>query len=328
MSTTNATSWSVQDVPSVAPDGREVLIVIVKATFRRENGRQILDEVQTPVRLADEVVDPDAMDSSIRYPGDVCVAKRGTDLIVVGDAVSEKPVASLDVAVSLGDTTVLLRVHGERLYYNGIGGISISRAAPFCRKPIVYERAYGGTSADFTLVEARNPVGRGIAKAAGDLVDTPAPQIEHPAHPITSARDRPEPVGLLAIGSHWAPRKDFVGTFDAAWKATRMPLMPLDYDARAANVAHPSLQLERAPEPGAVLRVLGMSHELVQMEIPHVPVVVAGRSDLRPWSKVRPAVDTILIEPEHGRMEMTFRAVFPLGRGKDMLREVRVVRDG
>lgn len=88
MSTTNATPWAVQDLPYVAPDGQELVIVIVKATFRLDEQKRLrLDDVQRPVRFCDEVVDPDALDSSIRYPGDVCVAKCGTDIVVVGDAV-------------------------------------------------------------------------------------------------------------------------------------------------------------------------------------------------------------------------------------------------
>ena len=240
---------------------------------------------------------------------------------------SEKPVDSVDIAVSIGALTAPLRVHGERLYYKGVGGIAVGKAAPFCRKPIVYERAYGGMSADMTIVEHRNPVGRGVAKSSADLVDTPAPQIEHPAHPITSARDRPEPMGFGAVALHWAPRKDFAGTFDAAWKNDRMPLMPVDYDPRAMNVAHPSLQLAEAPRAGDVMRVLGMSAELVQMEIPVVDLIVGARSSKGGWRKLRPLVDTILVEPEIGILELTFRAAFPLGRGDDVLKEIRVARD-
>ncbi len=41
-----------------------------------------------------------------------------------------------------------------------------------------------------------------------------------------------------------------------------------------------------------------------------------------------PPVDTVLVEPEAGRVELTVRWTFPRGRGRTMLREIRVDLDG
>src|SRR5262249_30500138 len=151
---------------------------------------------------------------------------------------------AMDVAVQIKHRRLLLRVHGERFYYRAASGIALGPAAPFERKPIVYERAYGGTSVDFSLVERRNPAGRGVAKNPSELIDTPAPQIEAPPHPITPTDDRPAPVGLGATASHCRPRCGSAGTFAAAWMQPRMPLLPVDFDIRHNNVAHPLLEFE------------------------------------------------------------------------------------
>jgi hypothetical protein len=326
MSLANASPFAALAVPYVAPDGREVIIAVVKATFfRRKNGKLVLADSQSPVRIADAVRDPDAEQSSILYPSDVGLERRGTDIVVVGEAIAKSPVKAMDVAVKVRARTVSLRVHGARFYYRSLGQIAIGPAASFERKPISYENAYGGTSDDHGVVERRNPVGRGVARTSGELVDTPAPSIEHPAHPITSAGDKPEPVGFGAIASYWLPRAKHVGTYDDVWKQTRMPLLPLDFDSRYFNVAHPSLQIDEPLVAGDAISILGMREDgLFQVELPAFPVSVrAKRNDGQLFSG-RPPVDLVLVEPGEGRVQLTARVVLPKGRGKTLLREVRV----
>jgi hypothetical protein len=330
MAFANLSRYAALDLPFVTHDGREVVVVIVKATFDIGAGGELTRAArQRPVRLADEVYDPDALDSSIRLPSDVCVAKGGCDVVVIGDAISPKPVKSLDVAVSVRDRSVPLRVHGERLFYSGVGGVVVGDASTFTRKPITYERAYGGTSEDFTVMERRNPVGRGVASSESDLVDTPAPQIEHPAEPMTRASDRPAPVGFGAIATHWLPRSDFAGTFDEAWQRDRMPLMPLNFDLRFNNCAHPSLRLDQPLVQGESVGVIGMHEDgVVQLEVPLFVPQVHARFDDGSAEEVRAPIDLLLLEPNDKRFELTARAAFPLGRGKRKLRELRVEGHG
>lgn len=329
MSFANNTPCAAMPVPTIAPDGREVVVAIVKATFvRGKDGRPRLADQQIPVEIGGSVYDPGAVDSSIRYPSDVCPDKRGADVVVVGEAVSRKPVKSLDVAVKIRDLTATLRVHGERLYYRGLGGVVIGPATSFERKPIVYERAYGGTTPDSSRIERRNPVGRGVAKDPASLVDTPAPQIEHPAHPITRGGETYEPVGFGAISPHWQPRSDFAGTFDEAWKATRMPILPVDFDLRFHNVAPPSLQLAERLRAGDRVAVLGMSEdELFQIELPALSVVLHARFQNGRRESARPSIDTMIVEPGLGIIQLTLRHAFPMGRGKRLLREIQVDGD-
>jgi hypothetical protein len=326
MSLLNASPFAAQAVSYVAADGHEVVIAIVKATFvRARNGVLVLADEQGPVRIGDAPSYPDAPNSSVRYPSDVALEKRGTDVVIVGDAVSDTPVTMLDVAVRVREVSVPLRVHGERVYYRSLGGVVVGPAAPFERKPIVYEAAYGGTTEDHSVVELRNPVGRGVAKTAADLVDRPAPTIEHPAEPIGAAGDAPEPVGFGAIASDWRPRSRHAGTFDDVWRATRMPLLPHDFDARYWNVAHPSLQFEehlRAKDP---IAILGMTPgDALLLELPALCVVLHGKTDDGRTLTARPPIDTVLVETNAARVELTVRHVFPKGRGRTLLREIRV----
>ena len=326
----NATPFAALAAPLAAPDGREVVLAVVKATFRRDaSGRLVRADEQVPVRVGDVPHFPDAVESSIRYPGDICLEKRGTDVVIVGEAVSSRPVLAVDVGALVRDRRLTLRVHGERVYYRGALGVTVGPAAPFERKPIVWERAYGGASADKSAVERRNPVGRGFGRSAAALIDTPAPQVEDPACPITSVIDHPEPAGFGAIGAHWSPRAELAGTFDETWRKTRMPRMPADFDVRHNNVAPGALQFDPPLAAGDPIAVVGMTLEgLWKIELPPLPLSLHVRYADGRLVTVRPTIDTVLVEPLDDRTELTLRHAFPMGRGKTALREIRVDSDG
>jgi hypothetical protein len=330
MTLANATSFAALAAPLTAPDGRDVVLAVVKATFHRDRrGRLSIADEQVAVRAGDVAYYPDAEDSSVRYPADLCVEKRGTDVVIVGEAVSPRPVSVVDVAAQVRDRKVCLRVHGERVYYRGALGVVVGSAATFECKPIVWERAYGGTSPDKSAVERRNPVGRGFGRSASELVDTPAPQIEDPAHPITSASDRPEPAGFGALGPHWSPRVEHAGTFDEVWKKTRMPRMPADFDVRFNNVAPAALQFERPLAAGDPIALLGMTADgLWKVELPAAAVRLEGHYHDGRVVPVHPHVDTVLVEPLEDAIQLTLRHAFPMGRGSTLLREIRVDTDG
>src|SRR5579859_6937852 len=320
----NATPFAVQDLPVLDRIGREVVLVVVKATFHVAGpGRVVLADEQSPIRTSDVLRDEANPRSSARYPSDMCVEKKGTDVVVVGDAVARQASMFVDVAIRVRSTTVPIRVNGAREYFRGIFDVAVSAPVPFETMPIEYERAYGGMLDDLSDVEHRNPSGVGFARGASDLVGKPAPQIEHPGMPYRTAKDRHAPVGCGALLPHWSPRRELAGTFDDVWKATRMPLMPHDFDVRHNNVASPGLVFDPPLESHEVVSILGMSHELFQLSVPRWPLIFHARYDERA-DVVRPAIDTILVEPGQGRFELTARHAFPIGRGRNVLRELRV----
>jgi hypothetical protein len=160
-------------------------------------------------------------------------------------------------------------------------------------------------------------------------VGTPAPQLEHPARPHTSASDKHPPVGYGAIPPAWSPRKDHAGTFDDVWMATRMPLMPLDHDPRTNNAAHPSLVFDPHLAPGDAIAILGMSESgALSFRLPPFPLVLRGHFDRSGKVEVRPPIDTLLVEPGSRRVELAVRHAFPIGRGLDVLREITAELSG
>ena len=328
MSLVNATSFHAEAIPYVHPSGQRVTVVLVKATFELNRAGDLVPaDEPSPVRLGEVPVDPESSQSSARYPSDLGCEKAGTDVVVVGSAISPRPVPRMDLVVRAGAHEAPLVVHGRRLFYKGPRGVMIGPAAHFEEMPVIYELAYGGMAADHRCADERNPAGTGVAHAPSQLVDRAAPQIEHPARPHVLASDDHPPMGYGATRPHWLPRRGFAGTFDDAWRATRMPLLPADYDPRFENVAHPSLQLGASLLPGTEVSVLGMSKApAFRCALPDLRLVIHA---LRSGSRVslRPSVDLVLVEPARSRVELLSRAVLTMGRGKTALREVRVDTD-
>lgn len=321
----NLTPYAAQAIPMREPDGRQVVVAIVKATFDVIDGERLaLADEPRGLRMNDEPWDIDSEWSSLRYPSDLCPRKLNSDVVVVADAVAEPGATVVDVAVRIRKRTVALRVHGPRVYYEGPRGIMVGPAAKFERQPIVYEAAYGGATADYALVERRNPAGRGVAKTPADLLGKAAPQIEHPAHPIADASPPPDPVGFGAIPSHWQPRSDFAGTFDEQWQAERMPLMPTDFDWRSNNVAHPALVLDAPIAAGDPIATVGLvPGGATLFEVPELQLQVDAKYDDGKHLSLRPVIDTVLYDVSLGCLELVARHAFALGRGSQALREVR-----
>lgn len=322
----NATRHKVLEYPTFDERGVQVLLVVVKATFEYRRGRMVPAAEPSPVRPADELLDPSNGNSSVLLPGDLALPKPLLDVIVRGRAHAPQPVPTVDVAVQFRGKTAPLRVHGPRLFEPDIVGLKLGHPRPFEEQDITYEWAYGGVSRDLSEVELRNPAGRGVATSAGELEGQRAPQIEHPDRPYRGFGDKPEPAGFGAIPPHWSPRREYFGTYDDERYLTMIaPLYPESFDPRYHQQAHPQLQFAGHLRGGEAFRTLGLTRErLWEFLIPDMQVRMRCIYDQRSETRECP-VDTLLVEPHLGRIEMVARAALPLGRSPgQLLREVHV----
>jgi hypothetical protein len=198
--------------------------------------------------------------------------------------------------------------------------------------PLVYERAFGG--GDLAVPDPaarprdpRNPVGAGFTSHVepARVEGVRLPNLEDPGALIASPADRPAPAGFGFIARDWLPRRTFAGTYDDAWRADRMPLLPADFDPRFFfRAAHPSLTSPRpfrGGEPVAVTNVAD-SGEL-RFQVPATAIEVTAR--IRRVAVDIPAtLDTLLIEPDAERVVVTWRATAPCPRSFLYIERVRV----
>jgi hypothetical protein len=313
----------------------ERLVVIVKATFGRAPGEGTLDLLprreQRPIRGAD-VPWGEPEKSSIKYPSDLCIAKPGTDVIVVAAAHAPggKAVPVFDAGVRVGPLEKLVRVFGLRVWE--ASGRGVSAARPTTGVEIRYDYAWGGidvSDPENPIEEPRNPVGMGVARDPSARTHKPAPFLEDPMHPLGAAGARPQPAGLSAIGRHWEPRRRYWGTYDAAWLRERSPLPPLDQDDRANLCASPGLTAvpPLGGEEDVALLNLTPGGGASGFRLPQVRVAVTLRVTGREPETRRPYLDTVVLDalhvPEPGAVvvELVWRAAF---RPPRRMKEARI----
>ncbi len=299
----------------------EKLCVMVKATFelRGESEVELAPASRTRrIRFAD-VPWEEEKPGSIAYPADVCLRKPGTDVVFVARAHAPggKPAPSFDVRVEVGPLRKSLVVFGQRVWVDK--GAGLSAPAPIDGIDMRYDYAWGGRDdedAAAVLEEARNPVGMGVTRAPAGLTHKAAPSIEDPAFPIRSVKSGPPPAGIGVVGRSWEPRRGYAGTYDAAWKEHRAPLLPDDFDDRFNLCASPGLVATPPLEGGQAVRLLNLTPRggALAFDLPRVKLSIAIHVKGREPAVFAPYVDTVLIDtwgvgPEKPvAIEMVWRA--------------------
>jgi hypothetical protein len=309
---------AVEVVPQLAMNGAVLALVLVKQRYVVSPGQVVRAVAGAEVRLADELWDPEHPDrSSVRYPADVCLDKPGTDVVVSGAAMGLGDVTQTELlaSVRVGELSRAVRAVGPRRWVRAMGELRLGDPIPFRAVPVRWELAWGG--ADFTdprnpVEEPRNPVGRGVVRDLDTLDGEPGPQIEDPMEPITTPTEPYRPAGFGPLGRHWSPRRQHVGTVDDAWLRERMPLWPADTDARLHQCAVPELTAPAHLRGGEAVEVVNMcATGPLRFSLPRPHYFVGMRLDgaLREFPSV---LDTVLLEPDLRRFEMTWRAVLPM----------------
>lgn len=317
----NRTPFAAATHVQMSADGQEVLLAMFSASFEApgQNAELKPADEQLPVTFGD-VPFGDPTLSSNRYEADIVPKKPLAEVIVNGTAHAPngKPIREMQVGLSIGSVRKVLNVVGDRVYEAG----SYSAPHPFRAMPIVYERAYGGTTPDGKM-ELRNPVGVGFhqARSADPAVKTQAPNITYPGEPFLSPSDRPKPAGFGALGRGWQPRIGYAGTYDQAWIDTQWPLPPADFDLRYNLCTAPDQHLPQFS-----------GHETVSL----IGLTATGRWDFRLPRIVAPIrlvyddrveehafhADTVIIEPDLWRVSLKARLALITKRNAPALREI------
>ena len=264
------------------------------------------------------------------YGSDLVRFKPRCDVLFNAHAHSPtgNPVTEMQVGWQVGALQKQLKVIGPRLWRKRLGMLGFSRPEPFVKLPLHFGLAFGGTrtyetgSGDKkeTLAEAliTNPSGIGWAgKNTKDQIDgQSAPSLEAIDAPIKKPDGKYTPAAFSAIGRHWAPRKDYAGTYDETWQRDVFPFLPEDFDERFHQCAPEDQQMDypKGGEPVVLTHMMAGRPE-VRFALPrlnHMKVRVL-RTD---YSTEEPAavVDTLYFEPDEERFSVVWRASVPIRR--------------
>ena len=238
----NRTPFVFQGSFATDEDGRSLFVPIVKATFTiHSDGTLTIAEKQMPVTSAGQFYgEPEV--SSYKYEPETAFFKPATDVVLIASAWPKHgPATQVDVSLRAGPLLKRARVFGDRYWMKSLAGQVMTRPEPFESLPLIYERAFGGHD-DSGLLESRNPIGRGFCSSESLINDAaPLPNLEDPAELIANVMDKPCPMGFGFTNPAWQPRAGFAGTYDEAWTAERMPLLPKDFNRRFFNSASAGL---------------------------------------------------------------------------------------
>ncbi|MEZ4302599.1 MAG: DUF2169 domain-containing protein [Polyangiaceae bacterium] len=336
MEIVNGAGFPVEVATSIDKHGREHLLVVAKVSYRfgLDGALERLTEVDCPgIADEDELLGEPGLSAPL-YEADLAPSKRRCDVIL--DATAHAPpgkeVRELDVSVRVGAMTKHLRVIGDRRWRRGVTGAGASSPEPFSRMRIEYGRAFGGRGATRDGADdayPQNPVGSGWCSSARapEVDGMRLPNIELPAETLTSPSQRVRPGGLGPLGRHWHPRLALAGTYDAAWRSDRFPLLPTDFDEAYFQCAPADQQID-FPAGGehVVLHHLTEGRPLVQFELPRTGLSVKVLTHDRRATEIAAVVDTVFIRPDDRLLSLVYRASAPLDRRG--LVSLRVVATG
>jgi hypothetical protein len=329
----DASEARVATVPLSDRDGRKYLAVIAKWTYHvADDGRvSQVPPNETEIDFVDTYHGEDAASSSIRKPSQLFEAKPGTDVVLLGHAHPHRggDIDSVDVSLRVGPIFKTVRAWGLRSWkYAAFGGLAPGPARPITTPiPLQYELAWGGqdlSDPEKPIGEPRNYVGRGVTHQPKMLLGAPAAQLEFPDKPVGGAKNIPASFG--PIHRHWQPRAQYAGTYDDIWMDERMPLLPRDFDTRFHICVPPDQWSELPLRSDESFEIVGATPE--GRWAFQLPRIVPGFSSLAFGKRTehRTHLDTIVIDADARRVELTFRAAIPMPRKLEMLDRVYVFR--
>ncbi len=285
---------------------QETATFFLKGTFTLQHGHVAAWAKEPDTASGDQHVDGDVA-KELLYPSDFAPFKPRADVIVLGTAFAPggASVDELNVGIQVGSLAKSLRVFGTR-HWNSARGAGRSAAVeePFLSMRLSYERALGGAKDPF------NPVGVG---RSGDLL----PQIENPNRLVRNPRDEIEPAGFGPVAGGWKQRMRHVGTYDDAWRKTRWPSFPQDFEWSYFNAAPQDQQIDDYLRGDELVEIenLHASIPTFQTRLPGLRArcFLEERSpesaDTQNFREVRLHLDTLWIDMDAEKMVLVWRGL-------------------
>jgi hypothetical protein len=318
----NATKMKAAYTMGMKPDGRELLMVVVKGTFTiPQSGKEPeLAAQQAELVMADEFTGEPGL-SAPRYESDFAPVKPRCDVLLNGSAYAPggEPVKRLKVGLRVGGMEKMFTVVGNRFWRKWLFFQWATKPVPFAKMPISYDNAFGGVDRSnpdekkhkFFL---RNFAGRGFHhyfnKAALDR--KPLPNTEENGRRVRWPRGSYRPMAFGSVARGWQPRPKFGGTYDQNWIDNVFPFLPADFDERYYQAA-PADQQTDYLRGGETVELLNLTREgRTLFRLPKIAVPITFYRKNGEEIEQAAVNDTIIIEPDLGRFILVWRTAIPL----------------
>jgi len=329
MNIQNATPYQSGWTMGFERDGRELLAVMVKATF------QIPEKPGEPPPLAPEQAKLTEADvssgepgfSAIVYESDYAHRKPFCDILLNGSAYVPNGGTAREIGVGLrvGSLEKVFKVVGDRHWGVGILTVSASPPKPFSVMPISYDCAFGGfdnSNPELLRVYNQNPAGKGFSYHMKKLDGSPLPNTEKLGQSVERPGGSYHPMAFGPIGRAWEPRCKFAGTYTKQWIETRAPFWPDDFDYRHFQASPPDQQMPYL-QGGEEVALANLSPRgTIRFCLPVIPMPAIFIPHQGNDHHVQAVIDTLMLEPDLNRFSITWRATMSMRRSLFDIKEI------
>ena len=333
MDLVNATGMKATFTMGLAPDGRESIVVVIKGTFLipPRGGVAPLADKQDEFVFADTFTGKPGF-SAVVYESDFAPIKPRCDVLLVGSAHAPRgrQVTGINVGLRVGSMVKGFEVVGDRHWTAGLLGVTATSPKPFSQMPITYDRAFGGpgeASQDdpaLTNAYAPNPVGVGYFRRArdSDVFVKPLPNTHETNDPVTSPNGAYRPMSFGPVGRNFAARIPLAGTYDQKWIDQVFPFLPSDFQNDYYQAAPLDQQIPY-PCGGEIVQLVHLtSHEQPPFQLPTVDMPVQFTDAAHNHTAQSAVLDTIVLAPDEGKMNLLWRTSLPLKRNIQEIAQV------
>lgn len=283
--------------------GREVWVVVGKRTWQFDGNNwsalaqsEIHDD---PQYLGDPGFSAMKVDHEFAY------TKDNTDVLVFGKARSyaKKPVTKQECRVLIdGHVDKTLSIHGDRIWVEHGGSVTLSQPIPFVEKDIDYSCAIGGG--------IRNRIGGGIASSTDELLKQRVPSVFYPNEDWSATGAKLRVAGFGPLPPFFESRQKLAGTFDEDWIDNRKPLLPQDFSQKFYQSAPQDQQCKGHLAGGERLMMSGFCHDdTISFRIPKDKYTAVAKFQDESYQAPM-AIYTIFINTEDKTISMSYSASF------------------
>jgi len=333
MELVNATKMKAGYTMGLKPDGRELLVVVVKGNFKipKAGEEPELAEQQANLVMADEFTGEPGF-SAPKYESDFAPIKPRCDVLLNGSAYAPggEPARQVEVGLRVGAMTKQFQVVGNRVWKKLLFLVFATGPEPFTVMPISYDNAFGGVDNSHENEKKHraclgNHAGKGFHSnlKTEAVADKPLPNTEEFGHRVKSPKGKYQPMALGPVGRAWQPRPKFAGTYDQNWIDNVFPFLPADFDELYYQSAPADQQIDYLKGGEEVVLLNLTPQGRTSFKLPTISVPVTFYLKNGEEKEATAANDTIIIEPELGRFMLVWRTALPLK--KNMFEVAQVV---
>lgn len=332
----NATPMRAGYTLGLDPSGQERIVVVVKGTFEMpsEGGGAAIHSIQEPLVFADSFTG-DPGQSAVVYESDFAPQKPFCDVLLLGSAYAPygQPVDIVSVGLRVGLLRKQFEVVGKRYWAVPLAGSPTpSKPEPFVRQSISYDVAFGGgvtTVGTPEMVDryAPNPVGVGYCKfRSEDVFGTWVPNTQEAGTPIRSPHETYRPMSFGPLGRNFEERLRYAGTYDENWLDQHFPFLPPDFRLQYYQAAPSDQQLAHL-KGGECVELQNLTPlPLAPFKLPNISVPIEFSDVNAQHTMCLGCLDTVLLEPDEGRLQLTWRASLALKRNIQEISQVVIGR--